>query len=185
MILEKRKIPKKYLTKDAAAMRDEIKKHAHKKDSDRTAYKSHPKGDWKADYNKKTGEKWKTKKSKYTVKFKKKFGIKKEDIDYSSIFPNSVLNENVKLLIFEAINEKTKKAIRNKAKAANAPTGILMNVLRRGMAAWKTGHRPGVNQIQWALGRVNSFLVGGNARKVDKDLWIKLRNWRKKKKNRN
>jgi hypothetical protein len=33
--------------------------------------------------------------------------------------------------------------------------------MKRGMAAWKTGHRPGANQEQWGYARVNSFLTGG------------------------
>lgn len=175
----RRKIPKRYLTRDAESMRDEIRKHAHKKDSDPSAYKSHPKGDWKADYGK-SGKRWKTRKSKYTSAFKKRFG-ENLDIDLKSVIGESKLSSLAENLLIEAISEKTKKAVRNKAKKANAPVGALMSVLRRGMAAWKTGHRPGVNQIQWALGRVNSFLVGGNARKVDKDLWKKVQEWRKKK----
>lgn len=177
----KRKIPKKYLTRDAAAMRDEISKHAHKKDSDKSAYKSHPKGDWKADYGK-SGKKYKTRKSKHTSAFKKRFGESMNlNIDLKHIFEGYELDIFSKKLLLEAINEKTKKAVRNKAKKANAPVGPLMSVLRRGMAAWKTGHRPGVNQIQWALGRVNSFLTGGPARRTDKDLWKKVSAWRKKK----
>lgn len=73
-ILEKKKINPGYLTRDAKAMRDEIKKHADKDSSDPTAYESDPKGGWKADYNQKTGKKWKTKKSKHTKKFEKMFG---------------------------------------------------------------------------------------------------------------
>jgi hypothetical protein len=40
------------------------------------------------------------------------------------------------------------------------------------MAAWKTGHRPGVSQQQWAMGRVNSFIMGGKTtKKADKAQW--------------
>jgi hypothetical protein len=73
-VTEKKKINPVYLTKDAKAMKDEIKKHAHKDDNDPTAYKSDPKGEWKADYNQKTGKRWKTKKSQHTKKFEKMFG---------------------------------------------------------------------------------------------------------------
>jgi hypothetical protein len=55
-------------------MKDEIKKHAHKDSSDASAYKSDPKGEWKADYDKKSGKRWKTTKSKPTSKFEKMFG---------------------------------------------------------------------------------------------------------------
>jgi len=49
---------------------------------------------------------------------------------------------------------------KNKAEESGAPVGILRAVMRRGMAAWKTGHRPGATQAQWAYARVNSFLTG-------------------------
>ena len=40
------------------------------------------------------------------------------------------------------------------------------------MAAWRTGHKPGVPQAAWAMGRVNSFITGeGGARDADEDLW--------------
>ena len=103
------------------------------------------------------------------------------NIDLKDIFGNIKLDIFSRKVLSEAISQKAKKAVRNKAKKANAPVGPLMSVLRRGMAAWKTGHRPGVNQIQWALGRVNSFLTGGPARRSDKDLWKKVSAWRKKK----
>ena len=41
----------------------------------------------------------------------------------------------------------------------------------RGLAAYKTGHRPGTTAPQWAFARVNSFITGGGARKSDNDLW--------------
>jgi len=42
------------------------------------------------------------------------------------------------------------------------------------MAAWQTGHRPGMTPQQWSYARVNSFITGsGGARKADADLWKK------------
>ncbi len=61
-------------------------------------------------------------------------------------------------------------ALKNKAEKTGISLRTLRAVFNRGMAAWRTGHRPGVSQVQWAMGRVNSFITGGNARKVDKDL---------------
>jgi len=54
-----------------------------------------------------------------------------------------------------------------------------------GMQAWNAGHRPGVAQHQWGMGRVNSFITGsGGARKADANLWAKAKpaKARKKKK---
>ena len=52
------------------------------------------------------------------------------------------------------------------------------------MQAWNAGHRPGVAQHQWGMGRVNSFITGvGGARKADNDLWKKAKDSIKRKKN--
>jgi hypothetical protein len=58
-------------------------------------------------------------------------------------------------------SESLETGIKNKADESGAPIGILRAVMRRGLAAWKTGHRPGASQAQWAYARTNSFLTGG------------------------
>ena len=59
-----------------------------------------------------------------------------------------------------------------KADKSGVSYGILKKVYDRGMAAWKTGHRPGTTPQQWAFARVNSFLTGGKTRTTaDADLW--------------
>ena len=180
MIAEDQQIPSGYLTKDAAAMGKEIKKHADKDDNDPTAYNSHPKGGWKADYNK-SGERYKTKKSKWTSAYHKRFG-ESEEIDESLFLEHLMADDNLEEeAIVEDITGKIEKALKNKADASNAPLGALTAVYRKGLAAWKTGHRPGVSQHQWAMGRVNSFLAGGPARKVDAAQWEKVKNHRKDK----
>ena len=69
-------------------------------------------------------------------------------------------------------NEAVETGLDNKKKETGCPIGILRAVFRRGMAAWKSGHRPGAQQEQWAYARVNSFLTGGAGTwgKADKDL---------------
>lgn len=68
----------------------------------------------------------------------------------------------------------TESALQKKSKESGIPYGILKQVYERGMAAWQTGHRPGVSPQQWSFGRVNSFVTGsGGARKADADLWKK------------
>ena len=69
-------------------------------------------------------------------------------------------------------NEAVETGLANKKKETGCPIGILRAVFRRGMAAWKSGHRPGAGQEQWAYARVNSFLTGGEGTwgKADKDL---------------
>lgn len=67
-------------------------------------------------------------------------------------------------------------SLKKKSKASGIPVGILRKVFSRGMQAWNAGHRPGVAQHQWGLGRVNSFITGsGGARKADTDLWKKAK----------
>ncbi len=51
------------------------------------------------------------------------------------------------------------KALKNKAEKSGMPLGILKKVFKRGVAAWRTGHRPGTNPTQWGLARVNSFVT--------------------------
>lgn len=88
-----------------------------------------------------------------------------------------------KILMRESrVDEKQIKGLKNKSEKTNIPYGILKQVYNRGMAAWKTGHRPGAGQQQWAFARVNSFITGGGARKADADLWKKVKASRKKKK---
>jgi hypothetical protein len=69
-------------------------------------------------------------------------------------------------------NADVETGLKNKSKETGCPIGILRAVFRRGMAAWKSGHRPGAGQEQWAYARVNSFLTGGKGTwgKADKDL---------------
>ena len=116
-----------------------------------------------------------TKPSKYTNKFKKMFGeedpcwdthkqvgMKKKN---GKMVPNCVAKEDFQL------NEKIEGLV-NKSEKSGISYGILKKVYDRGMAAWKTGHRPGTTPQQWAFARVNSFLTGGKTRTTaDADLW--------------
>lgn len=68
------------------------------------------------------------------------------------------------------------EGLRKKSAASGIPYSILKKVYDRGMAAWRTGHRPGASQQQWAYARVNSFITGGKTRTTaDADLWKKAK----------
>jgi hypothetical protein len=89
----------------------------------------------------------------------------------------------------EGLDESKKSGVssslKKKSQASGIPMGILRKVFAKGMQAWNAGHRPGVAQHQWGMGRVNSFITGaGGARKADADLWTKAKaaKARKKKK---
>jgi hypothetical protein len=68
-------------------------------------------------------------------------------------------------------------ALKDKADKTGMPYNILKQVYDRGMAAWKSGHRPGAGQHQWALARVNSFVTksSGTWGGADKDLAAKVK----------
>ena len=68
-------------------------------------------------------------------------------------------------------------ALVKKAEKSGMPYSILKKVYDRGMAAYKTGHRPGATPQQWALARVNSFTTksSGTWGKADADLAKKVR----------
>ena len=94
----------------------------------------------------------KTKPSKHTKKYKQMFG---ED----------------------ELDEKKIAGLVKKADKTGIPYGILKQVYNRGMAAWRTGHRPGTTPQQWAFARVNSFVTKskGTWGGADKDLAAKVR----------
>jgi hypothetical protein len=57
------------------------------------------------------------------------------------------------------------------AKATGVPKSVLQTVYDRGMAAWRTGHRPGASQQAWGMARVHSFVMHGKTwRTADADL---------------
>ena len=74
-------------------------------------------------------------------------------------------------------NESSKEALKNKAEKSGISFGILKKVFDRGVAAWRTGHRPGTTPTQWGLARVNSFATKGKGTwgGADKDLAAKAR----------
>ena len=48
-----------------------------------------------------------------------------------------------------------------KAKATGVPLQFLKASYNRGLAAWRTGHRPGATEQQWGYARVHSLLLCG------------------------
>ena len=122
-----------------------------------------------------------TKPSKHTKKFNQMFGededpcwdthkqvgMKKKN---GKMVPNCVAKEDFQL------DEKIEGLV-TKADKSGISYSILKKVYDRGMAAWKTGHRPGTTPQQWAFARVNSFVTksSGTWGKADKDLAKQVR----------
>ena len=77
----------------------------------------------------------------------------------------------------EAVISEKIEGLVNKAEKSGMPYSILKKVYDRGMAAWKTGHRPGTTPQQWAFARVNSFVTksSGTWGKADADLAKQVR----------
>ena len=168
-------------------MKREIKKHGKKADKDSSAYK-----EWDADYKSGKagkGKKVPTKTSPYTKKFKELFDSEQPE-NMKKIIDYDLFEEEAELAAYEVFQETggeeipeeenldeassggTETALKNKAKKTGIPLGILRQVYRRGVAAWKTGHVPGTTPQQWGMGRVNSFAVGGKTTKMaDKALY--------------
>lgn len=95
-----------------------------------------------------------TKPSKHTQNYKKMFGE-----------------------LFSELDEEKIAGLVDKAEKSGMPYDILKKVYDRGMAAYKTGHRPGATAQQWAFARVNSFVTksDGTWGKADADLAAKVR----------
>jgi len=92
----------------------------------------------------------------------------------------SNLAAKVDFEIDESVNLTEKIAgLVKKSQQTGVPYGILKKSYDRGLAAWRTGHRPGTTPQQWAFARVNSMLTGG---KADPDLQKQARASKKKKK---
>ena len=126
-------------------------KHAKMDDDNPAAYKKAP-GDASA----------KTKPSQHTKKYKQMYGEMAEHLTFED---------------FIVTEGKADAALKKKADKSGMPLGILRQVFNRGVAAWRTGHRPGTNSVQWGLARVNSFVTKskGTWGGADKDLAAKVR----------
>ena len=149
----------KGLSKSTKSKRQaQFNKQAKLDDDDPKAYKPAP-GDARS----------KTKLSKHTIAYRKKFGefveIGKAADDHKKDTPGQ-------------LDEKQLAGLKKKAEKSGIAYGILKQVFNRGMAAWKTGHRPGATPHQWAYARVNSFITKskGTWGGADKDLAAKVRN---------
>ena len=87
----------------------------------------------------KTDKGVKTKKSKYSLEWKKRF----PDV----------------------------KSIEGASKATGVPESAIRKSYNRGIAAWRTGHRPGATKEQWGVARYRSMLLCGKTHyTADSDL---------------
>ncbi len=150
---------------------EQMKKQASMPDDDPSAYEELP-GDTKGKKLLKT--------SKHTKSYQELYGdeeTKNESIHnweyHSKLRGNSKISTeiiNPYIEVNEAADEASgdrspidnpgvEKALKKKEEETGVPLELLRIVMRRGMAAWKSGHRPGAGQEQWGYARLNSFLT--------------------------
>lgn len=141
---------KEKLSKSTLQRREkQAEKQAKMDDNNPEAYKPLP------------GDKYSEKKVKLSSHTKKYRRLYKKTVERSYKFVDK------EFFLFEKINgdtspidnESIEKALANKEEETGIPVKYLRILMRRGMAAWKSGHRPGANQEQWGYSRVNSFLT--------------------------
>ena len=195
--------PKHYYKGVKKDTKDDRAKHFKSKskmdDDNPKAYAPAP-----GDKDPKTGELKKTKPSDHTKEFKKMFGedkVKKRPHMLLARNGKPVIDKRFKqfrngpdqleadrqrkiaaiMKVAEDVefifNESSKEALKNKADKTGMSYGVLKKVFDRGVAAWRTGHRPGTTPTQWGLARVNSFATKskGTWGGADKDLAAKVR----------
>lgn len=75
-------------------------------------------------------------------------------------------------------------SIEDASKATGVPESLIRESYNRGVAAWRTGHRPGATKEQWGVARYRSMLLCGKTHyTTDSDLvkkakkTVKARNW--------
>lgn len=76
------------------------------------------------------------------------------------------------------------KSIEGASKVTGVPASLIKESYNRGIAAWRTGHRPGASKEQWGIARYRSMLLCGKTHyTTDSDLvrkakkTSKARNW--------
>ena len=100
-----------------------------------------------------------------------------EEVQDMVVFESTVNEEKAEGDRSKIADAKIETALKTKAEETGVPIGLIRIVMRRGMAAWKTGHRPGATEQQWGYARVNAFLTKGEGTwgGADKDVAKEVR----------
>lgn len=62
---------------------------------------------------------------------------------------------------WKSLFPSSSSSLKEKARQTGVPVQYLRKSFNRGLAAWRTGHRPGATQSQWGYARVHSMLLCG------------------------
>jgi hypothetical protein len=108
-----------------------------------------------------TNKEWKKIKkfNKHVTDSGEKFVMSYDDRIGTFLEPVEIIEEKAEGDRGPIADDAIETALKKKADETGVPIDIIRVVMRRGMAAWKSGHRPGANQQQWGYARVNSFLT--------------------------
>lgn len=113
---------------------------------------------------------------KKTLRKKEIFSRSKLSWKNPSAYKPFKTDEGVKTRRSKYIIEWKKKfpntsGLKTYAKATGVPLKTIRKSYNRGMAAWRTGHRPGATQQQWGYARAASMLLCGKTHyTTDSDL---------------
>ena len=72
---------------------------------------------------------------------------------------SDIRSEDINNAFADMISEKSESALAKKAEKSGVSVDTLRKVYNRGVAAWRTGHRPGTTPEQWGYARVNAFIA--------------------------
>jgi hypothetical protein len=126
-------------------------------------------------HREKLGDKFNPPQSKWNSPKKRKKSKKNETVRLS--------HQQLDFLLERKFSKKIKKSLQKKAEKHNIPYSVAKGVFIKGLGAYtSSGSRPGMSAVQWAHARLNSFLRGGPARKVDSKYWERVKAYRKKNK---
>ena len=159
-------------------IREGFKSDAQRRAAFASGYKAKGKKDKKEEVNegKDVRKKYKGKEQKSVDKLIMQKGVDKVQ-QFHDKNPKEFDKMVKNLAMMEEVLDENEEGLKNKAEKSGMPLGILKQVYNRGLAAYKTGHRPGATAPQWAMARVNSFVTKskGTWGGADKDLAAKVR----------
>ena len=95
--------------------------------------------------------------------------FKGKDKDVDALLKDIQNNHKNLVKMMEDYELEEGKGLADKAKKSGISVGTLRKVYNRGMAAWKTGHRPGTTPQQWGMARVNAFISKKKSGKLNHD----------------
>jgi len=103
--------------------------------------------------------------------------VRQEEVEVDSDEELLSIIEEAWEILNQMDEEKSMEGLKKKADKSGISYSTLKKVYDRGVAAWKTGHRPGTTPQQWGYARVNSFITKGSGTwgKADADLASKVR----------